>query len=111
MSWNVYIRGYKNYLQIEKSLSNNTVDAYCRDIIKLNEFFNNDKLTKKINELSYQDFQNYISHLNKQKINARSQSRVISSIRSFFKFLILEKIVDENPSDLLENPQNRKKTS
>ena len=109
MSWNVYIRGYKNYLQLEKSLSKNTVDAYCRDIIKLNEFFNNDELTKKINELSYQDFQNYISHLNKQKINARSQSRVISSIRSFFKFLILEKIVDENPSDLLENPKTGKK--
>ncbi|MBC99762.1 MAG: tyrosine recombinase XerD [Crocinitomicaceae bacterium] len=109
MSWNVYIRGYKNYLQIEKSLSKNTVDAYCRDIIKLNEFFNNNELTKKINELSYQDFQNYISHLNKQKINARSQSRVISSIRSFFKFLILEKIVDENPSDLLENPKTGKK--
>ena len=109
MSWNIYIRGYKNYLQIEKSLSNNTVDAYCRDIIKLNEFFNNEVITKKINELSYQDFQNYLSHLNKQKINARSQSRVISSIRSFFKYLLLEKIVDENPSDLLENPKTGKK--
>lgn len=109
MSWNVYIRGYKNYLQIEKSLSNNTVDAYCRDIIKLNDFFNNEQITKKINELSYQDFQNYLSHLNKQKINARSQSRVISSIRSFFKYLLLEKIVEENPSDLLENPKTGKK--
>ena len=109
MSWNVYIRGYKNYLQIEKSLSNNTVDAYCRDIIKLNEFFNNELITKKLNKLSYQDFQNYLSHLNKQKINARSQSRVISSIRSFFKYLLLEKIVDENPSDLLENPKTGKK--
>ena len=109
MSWNVYIRGYKNYLQIEKSLSSNTVDAYCRDIIKLNEFFNNEVITKKINELSYQDFQNYLSHLNKQKINARSQSRVISSIRSFFKYLLLEKIVKENPSDLLENPKTGKK--
>ena len=111
MSWTVYIRGYKNYLQIEKSLSNNTVDAYCRDIIKLNEFFNNDQFTKKINELSYEDFQNYLAFLNKQKINARSQSRVISSIRSFFKYLILEKIVVENPSDLLENPKTGKKTS
>ena len=109
MSWNVYIRGYKNYLQIEKSLSNNTVDAYCRDIIKLNEFFNNELTNKKINELSYQDFQSYLSHLNNQKINARSQSRVISSIRSFFKYLLLEKIVDENPSDLLENPKTGKK--
>lgn len=109
MSWNVYIRGYKNYLQIEKSLSNNTVDAYSRDIIKLNDFFNNEEVTKKINELSYQDFQNYLSHLNKQKINSRSQSRVISSIRSFFKYLLLEKIVEENPSDLLENPKTGKK--
>ena len=109
MSWNIYIRGFKNYLQIEKSLSNNTVDAYCRDIIKLNEFFNNDQFTKKINELSYEDFQNYLAFLNKQKINARSQSRVISSIRSFFKYLILEKIVVENPSDLLENPKTGKK--
>lgn len=109
MSWNVYIRGYKNYLQIEKSLSNNTVDAYCRDIIKLNEFFNNELTSKKINKLSYQDFQSYLSHLNNQKINARSQSRVISSIRSFFKYLLLEKIVDENPSDLLENPKTGKK--
>ena len=109
MSWNVYIRGYKNYLQIEKSLSNNTVDAYCRDIIKLNEFFNNELTSKKINELSYQDFQSYLSHLNNQKINARSQSRVISSIRSFFKYLLLEKIVEENPSDLLENPKTGKK--
>ena len=109
MSWNVYIRGFKNYLQIEKSLSNNTVDAYCRDIIKLNEFFKNDQFTKKINELSYEDFQNYLAFLNKQKINPRSQSRVISSIRSFFKYLILEKIVVENPSDLLENPKTGKK--
>ena len=109
MSWNVYIRGYKNYLQIEKSLSNNTVDAYSRDIIKLNEFFNNELTSKKINELSYQDFQSYLSHLNNQKINARSQSRVISSIRSFFKYLLLEKIVNENPSDLLENPKTGKK--
>ena len=85
------------------------MDAYCRDIIKLNEFFNNEVITKKINELSYQDFQNYLSHLNKQKINARSQSRVISSIRSFFKYLLLEKIVKENPSDLLENPKTGKK--
>jgi integrase/recombinase XerD len=109
MSWTIYIRGYKNYLQIEKSLSNNTVDSYCRDIIKINKFFNNELTSKKINELSYQDFQNYLSHLNNQKINARSQSRVISSIRSFFKYLLLEKIVDENPSDLLENPKTGKK--
>lgn len=109
MSWNVYIRGYQNYLQIEKSLSINTVDAYCRDIKKLNNFFNGNGEKKKIEEVNYQDFQNYLSHLNDLKINARSQSRVISSMRSFFKFLILEKIIKENPTELLENPKTGKK--
>ena len=109
MSWNVYIRGYQNYLQIEKSLSKNTVDGYCRDIKKLNNFFNGNSDKKKIEEVNYQDFQNYLSYLNDLKINARSQSRVISSMRSFFKFLILEKIIKENPTELLENPKTGKK--
>jgi integrase/recombinase XerD len=109
MSWNVYIRGYQNYLQIEKSLSKNTVDGYCRDIKKLNNFFNGNDDKKKIEEVNYQDFQNYLSYLNDLKINARSQSRVISSMRSFFKFLILEKIIKENPTELLENPKIGKK--
>ena len=109
MSWNVYIRGYQNYLQIEKSLSKNTIDGYCRDIKKLNNFFNGNDDKKKIEEVNYQDFQNYLSYLNDLKINARSQSRVISSMRSFFKFLILEKIIKENPTELLENPKIGKK--
>lgn len=109
MSWNVYIRGYQNYLQIEKSLSKNTVDGYCRDIKKLNNFFNGNDNKKKIEEVNYQDFQNYLSYLNDLKINARSQSRIISSMRSFFKFLILEKIIKENPTELLENPKTGKK--
>jgi len=109
MSWNVYISGYQNYLQIEKSLSKNTVDGYCRDIKKLNNFFNDNDDKKKIEEVNYQDFQNYLSYLNDLKINARSQSRVISSMRSFFKFLILEKIIKENPTELLENPKTGKK--
>ena len=109
MSWNVYIRGYQNYLQIEKSLSKNTVDGYCRDIKKLNNFFNGNDDKKKIEEVNYQDFQKYLSYLNDLKINARSQSRVISSMRSFFKFLILEKIIKENPTELLENPKTGKK--
>ena len=109
MSWNVYIRGYQNYLQIEKSLSKNTVDGYCRDIKKLNNFFNGNSDKKKIEEVNYQDFQNYLSYLNDLKINARSQSRIISSMRSFFKFLIIEKIIKENPTELLENPKTGKK--
>ena len=91
MSWKSYIMGYQNYLKIEKSLSHNTVDAYIRDINKMNSFFNTENSQIKIDSVNHGDFQNYLSHLNDSEINARSQSRIISSIRSFFKYLILEK--------------------
>ena len=109
MSWKSLIKGYENYLKIEKSLSSNTVDAYIRDINKMDGFFNNENSSKKITLISHENFQNYLSQLNEQKINARSQSRVISSIRSFFKYLMIEKIIDNNPSELLENPKTGKK--
>ena len=109
MSWQNYINGYQNYLKIEKSLSRNTVEAYCRDIQKMNLFFNNGGSSKKIKFIKHEDFQNYLSQLNTLKISARSQSRIISSIRSFFKYLILEKIIETNPSNLLENPKTGKK--
>ena len=109
MSWKSLIKGYENYLKIEKSLSSNTVDAYIRDINKMDGFFNNEDSSKKITSISHENFQNYLSQLNEQKINARSQSRVISSIRSFFKYLMIEKIIHNNPSELLENPKTGKK--
>ena len=109
MSWKSLIKGYENYLKIEKSLSSNTVDAYIRDINKMDGFFNSEDSKKKINSINHEDFQNYLAHLNGLKINARSQSRVISSMRSFFKYLMIEKIIDNNPSELLENPKTGKK--
>ena len=109
MSWKSLIKGYENYLKIEKSLSSNTVDAYIRDINKMDGFFNTEDSKKKINSINHEDFQNYLAHLNGLKINARSQSRVISSMRSFFKYLMIEKIIDNNPSELLENPKTGKK--
>lgn len=109
MSWKSLIKGYENYLKIEKSLSINTIDAYIRDINKMDGFFNSEDSKKKINSINHEDFQNYLAHLNGLKINARSQSRVISSMRSFFKYLMIEKIIDNNPSELLENPKTGKK--
>ena len=109
MSWKSLIKGYENYLKIEKSLSSNTVDAYIRDINKMDDFFNSEDSKKKINSINHEDFQNYLAHLNGLKINARSHSRVISSMRSFFKYLMIEKIIDNNPSELLENPKTGKK--
>lgn len=109
MSWEVYIKGYYNYLLIEKSLSKNTVEAYERDIRKMAGFFleKNEKI--KISSIKYEDFQDYLAYLNEEKIKARSQSRIISSIRSFYKFLTIEKLIKVNPSELLESPKTGKK--
>ena len=109
MSWDIYIKGFYNYLLIEKSLSKNTVDAYLRDINKMAQYFLDLEKSKNIKSVSYEDFQNYLAHLNNEKIKARSQSRVISSIRSFYKYLIIEEEIDYNPSELLETPKTGKK--
>ena len=109
MSWDIYIKGFYNYLLIEKSLSKNTVDAYVRDINKMAKYFLDLEKSKNIKSVSYEDFQNYLAHLNDEKIKARSQSRVISSIRSFYKYLIIEEEIDYNPSELLETPKTGKK--
>ena len=109
MSWKIYIRGFNDYLLIEKSLSKNTVDAYIKDINKLNSFFNSENQKNDIRDIKYADFQSYLAYLSQKNISARSQSRVISSIRSFFKYLELENIIDSNPSNLLESPKVGKK--
>lgn len=109
MSWDIYIKGFYNYLLIEKSLSKNTVDAYLRDINKMAQYFLDLEKSKNIKSVSYEDFQNYLAHLNNEKIKARSQSRVISSIKSFYKYLIIEEEIDYNPSELLETPKTGKK--
>ena len=109
MSWEVYIKGYYNYLLIEKSLSKNTVEAYERDIRKMAGFFLDKNEKIKISSIKYEDFQDYLAYLNEEKIKARSQSRIISSIRSFYKFLTIEKLIKVNPSELLESPKTGKK--
>ena len=109
MSWKIYIRGFNDYLLIEKSLSKNTVDAYIKDINKVNSFFNSENQKNDIRDIKYADFQSYLAYLNQKNISARSQSRAISSIRSFFKYLELENIIDSNPSNLLESPKVGKK--
>ena len=60
MSWKSLIKGYENYLKIEKSLSVNTVDAYVRDINKMDDFFNAEDSKKKMNSINHEDFQNYL---------------------------------------------------
>lgn len=105
MSWKTAINGYKNYLLLERSLSKNTIDGYIRDVNKFCDFFSNKIPSKIYNSINSDDFQDFLSFLHDKKISARSQSRAISSIKSFYKYLVLEKLISSNPSELIETPK------
>jgi len=105
MSWKTAINGYQNYLLLERSLSKNTVDGYIRDVNKFCDFFLKKNPPKIYNGIESDDFQEFFSFLHDNKISARSQSRSISSIKSFYKYLMLEKLVSTNPSELIETPK------
>ena len=103
MSWEKSIKEFKSYLRIERSLSNNTVDSYIRDISKLASFYKR----KNISELNItsRQIKKFIEHINKLGISARSQSRIISGIKAFFKYLIIEDYIKVNPTELIESPK------
>ena len=103
MSWEKSIKEFKSYLRIERSLSNNTVDSYIRDISKLAAFYKR----KNISELNItsRQIKKFIEHINKLGISARSQSRIISGIKAFFKYLIIEDCIKVNPTELIESPK------
>jgi integrase/recombinase XerD len=103
MSWENSIKEFKYYLRVERSLTNNTVDAYIRDVNKLSKYSINNNLSIKL--IIRENIQDFISFLNDEKISARTQARVISYIKSFFKFLIMEDYIINDPCQLIQNPK------
>ncbi|WDF47247.1 site-specific tyrosine recombinase XerD [Chryseobacterium sp. KACC 21268] len=105
MNWSEKITDFSNFLKFEKSFSDNTLDAYVRDIKKLESFAITDLGEISPQHISYENLQEYIYQLSKNKISERSQARGISSIKAFFKFLLEEEYRDDNPASLLEGPK------
>jgi len=105
LSWNQSLRNFENYLRLEKSLSENSIEAYLNDIKKLGEFF--DESGKDISPatVTYTDLKDFISWFGSGNRNARTQSRLLSGIRAFFRFLLIDGEISENPSSLLESPK------
>lgn len=95
--------GFKSYLTIERSLSENSVDAYIRDVKKLSVFAKKKKKTEiQIDKI---DLSEFIATISKSGITARSQGRIISGIKTFFKYLIMEDYITIDPTELLESPK------
>lgn len=103
--WEHYKKGYKAYLQLEKSLSDNSVEAYMRDLEKLTQYLQTINDVKTPADISLKDLEQFIQSIAKLGINATSQARIISGIKSFFKYCLIENIVVKDPAFLLEAPK------
>lgn len=103
MSWETSIKGFKSYLQIERSLSDNSVQAYIRDVDK----FANYAIPIELSELQVTraDISNFLAQINQKNISSRSQARIISGIKAFYKYLIMEDYLKINPTELIESPK------
>lgn len=94
---------YRQYLKLEKSLSENTVMAYTSDLDKLIQYLKEENIN--IMDVSLDDLENFAADLRDIGIHPRSQARILSGIRSFFHFLLIEDYIQQDPSELLESPQ------
>lgn len=105
MTWDEKIKDFEIFLRFERNFSENTLDAYIRDIRKLKEYAEEDLGNVGPDTIGYENLQEYIFNLSKQKFSERSQARWISSIKAFFKFLLEDEYREDNPASLLEGPK------
>jgi integrase/recombinase XerD len=104
MNWSTYIKSYQSYLRIERGMSKNTIDNYSFDIERLCLFLDENSISVSPITISEETIQQFIYHIAKQ-LNARSQARIISGLKSFFSYLIFEDYRPDNPLELIETPR------
>jgi integrase/recombinase XerD len=105
LSWKQAIKDFETYLRLEKSLSENSIEAYSDDVHKLENFFSGSKNETGPLNISYQDLRDFIAWFGTDNQNARTQARTISGIRAFYKFLLIEGEITDNPASLIESPK------
>ena len=106
--WEAYKKGFKAWLQLEKSLADNSVAAYLRDIDKLTEYLQASKKMRSPGEVELKDLEKFVKWINELGMTASSQSRIISGLRSFYHYCLLEQIASIDPTVLLEAPKQKR---
>ena len=100
-----YRKGFESFLKLERSLSENSVQAYLRDVDKLIQFLELSEKDYGPNEIKSDHLSDFVSWLYDLGISARTQARIISGIKAFYKYLLLENIATEDPTTLIEGPK------
>jgi integrase/recombinase XerD len=103
--WEPYKKGFKAWLQLERSLSENSIEAYLRDIDKLTDYLQHAGTLKTPDTVELRDLQQFVQWITGLGLNAASQARILSGIRSFYKYCFIEQLVRKDPTILLESPK------
>ena len=103
--WEQSIKNFETYLRLEKSLSSNSIEAYINDVKKLQKYFSEGENIALPAMVTYSGLKEFLAWYGTCNNNARTQSRVLSGVRAFYKFLLIEGEINENPASLIESPK------
>ncbi|WP_419698663.1 site-specific tyrosine recombinase XerD [Mucilaginibacter sp. NFX135] len=109
MEWRSAIKGFQAYLKLEKSLADNSIESYSRDIEKLFQFADAQQTQLKPETITLSDLRLFIAWVNELGMIPSSQARILSGIKAFYKYLLMEDIIKTDPSELLESPRIQRK--
>lgn len=105
MSWKADIVAFKTYLRLEKSLSANSIEAYEHDIHKLAQFLEYNNIGLAASQLKTEHLRNFLKWVNELGMTATSQARILSGLRAFYKYLMMENLLNADPTELLDSPK------
>lgn len=103
--WQSYLKNFKSYLQLERSLSANSLEAYLHDARKLHEYLEISGYDLSPNEVKDQHIFNFLYYIGELGMSATSQARILSGLKAFFKYLLLENVIQTDPTVLIEAPK------
>jgi len=103
MGWKAAIDDYVNFIRVEKSLSGNSVSAYKHDIDMLMEYA--ESIGVEPENITMSQIQEFLNHVDELGLNKRTQARILSGIRGFYKYLMIEEVIDIDPTELIEGPK------
>lgn len=104
-NWKLNIKEFKQFLQLERGLSENTIKSYENDLAKLNQYLSKQEELKGPEEVNHSDLEGFLLWLHSHGINARSQARIVSGIKSFYRFMLFEERISNDPTLRLESPK------
>lgn len=109
MSWKAYIHGFKAYMKLERSMSANSVDAYLADAEKLKQWVSRNHPGIMPEALDGNQLSDFIQDINKMGMGERTQARILSGVKAFYKYLLLEDLINDDPTELLLGPKLKRK--